>query len=91
MMELSVAQYFGYTDTDVDAGVYVSEVVSKSPSDKAGIKAGDIIIEVDGEEISSVASLRYELYKHEVGDTISIKINRDGTDKTVSVKLGTNS
>jgi len=91
ILELAVAQYFGYTKSELEAGVYVSEVVAKSPSDKAGIKAGDIIVDINGEKITSLAEFRYELYKHKVGDTVKIKVNRDGNEKLFDVKLGTNS
>jgi len=72
---------------NVESGVAVLEVVSDSPAYKAGIESGDIIIELAGEEIESVAELRYELYKHSPSDTINIKINRNGSEKILSVTL----
>ena len=52
----------------VEKGVAILEVSSSSPAEKAGLKKGDIITNLEKEEISSVAELRYELYKHNPGD-----------------------
>lgn len=90
MTELTVAKYYGYVDTNVEKGVFVTEVVDGSPAAKAGIKEKDIILEVNDKEVNSSANLRYELYKNEVGDTVKVKVNRDGKELTLDIKLGTN-
>ena len=71
----------------VEKGVAVLEVVSSSPAEKAGLKKGDIITKLEKEEISSVAELRYELYKHNPGDKITITYNRNGKELTSEVTL----
>ncbi len=71
----------------VEKGVAVLEVVSSSPAEKAGLKQGDIITKLDAEEISSVAELRYELYKHNPTDKITITYNRSGKVLTAEVTL----
>ena len=43
--------------------------------------------EIEDEKISSVAKLRYELYKHNPGDTIKVTYNRDGKENTAEVTL----
>ena len=67
--------------------VVVDEVQSKSAAEEAGIKKGDIIKEIDGVEITSAATLRYQLYRHNVGDVIKVKVQRDNEEKTFKVKL----
>ena len=47
----------------------------------------DYIEEIEDEKISSVAKLRYELYKHNPGDTIKVTYNRDGKENTAEVTL----
>ena len=72
---------------DVDYGVYVESVVDNSPADKGGIKAGDVITEVDGKEVANLAYLRYLLYNHSVGDTMKVKVYRDGDYKELNITL----
>ena len=72
---------------NIDSGVAVLEVVSSSPAEKAGLQKGDIIIKIDDEEITSVAKLRYELYKHNPGEKIEITYNRDGKEQKCSITL----
>jgi serine protease Do len=57
-------------------GAYVTNVEANSPAEKAGIKAGDIIVEVGGVVIQSSAGLIDELAKHAEGETLAIKIYR---------------
>ena len=72
---------------NVTEGVAVLEVVSSSPAAKAGLQKNDIITKIEDEKISSVAKLRYELYKHNPGDTIKVTYNRDGKENTAEVTL----
>lgn len=71
----------------ITEGVAVIEVVSSSPAAKAGLEKGDIVIKINDEKVSSVAKLRYELYKHKPGDKIDITYNRDGKKYTAQIKL----
>lgn len=71
-----------------DAGVLVNEVVKDSPADKGGLKAGDLIIAVDGTPVSTVHDLRRILGKHQPGDTIRLELVRRGSRRTVDVALG---
>ncbi len=72
---------------EVTKGVAILEVVSTSPAEKAGLKKGDIITKIDKEKIESVAELRYELYKHNPGETINITYNRNGKEHNTSILL----
>ncbi len=80
--------YYNYLSRlNVTTGVLVTDVEKNSDADKAGLKSNDIIMELDGKSTSSLAYLRFELYKHSVGDTVTIKVNRDGDVKELKVKL----
>lgn len=72
---------------DVDSGIVVISAEKNSPAETAGLKKGDILLEFDGTEIKSIAHFRFMLYKHSVGDTISLKYYRDDKIKDVKVKL----
>lgn len=63
-------------------------VIPGSPADKAGLKAGDIIEEVNGDKITTDNTLSLLTQKYNVGDTISLKVLREGKEITIEVKLG---
>ncbi len=72
---------------DVDSGVVIAGIESGTGAADSDLQEGDIIIAIDGEEVEDSAYLRYELYKHSVGDTIEITYIRDGKEMTTDVKL----
>jgi len=74
-------------DLDISSGVYISKIEKDSPAAKAGMKVGDVIIKADGEEITTLAYLRYRLYQHEVGDNIDLVVYRDGKEVDLTVNL----
>ena len=69
-------------------GVYVVDVVQGGPADKAGLKAGDRIVSIDGTEIARKDDLGTLMQQHTAGDTLSITVARDGQMQTVSLTLG---
>lgn len=85
------SNYYNYLqNTNLSSGVVVVDVENNSSAKKAGLQQGDIITKINDNETENVAYLRYELYKHKVGDTITITYERNGKTKTVKVKLTSN-
>lgn len=72
---------------NVDAGVYVQNVTLDGPAGKAGIQRGDIILSVGGEKTDSVGELRAAITSHQVGDSVEIKIIRNGDKMTLAAVL----
>ncbi|WP_281181726.1 S1C family serine protease [Sporosarcina ureilytica] len=71
---------------DVKEGVVVNEIVPNSPADVAGVKRYDVVIEMDGERITDMITLRKHLYNEkEVGDTMTMKVYREG--KLVEINM----
>ncbi len=62
-------------------------VFPKSPAEKAGLKEGDIIIEVDRKKINSENTLIGVISRKRVGQTVSVRINRSGKEMTVRATL----
>jgi len=81
-----LAQYFGVKQ---GKGILISEVTKGGAADKAGLKAGDVIVQVDGRPISGVEELRATLNDNFTGDThkVNMIIVRDHHEQTVSVEL----
>ncbi len=69
-------------------GVVVSEVQKGSPAEDAGIKAGDVIVELDGKLMATASQLRNAVGIRRVGDKVKIKLIREGSQKTLTVKIG---
>ena len=76
----------GY-ELNVDAGVYVERVTINGPAGRAGIQRGDIILEVGGTAVNTVADLRAAVTSHKVGETVKVKYERDNQQNTVDVSL----
>ena len=62
-------------------------VVKNSPAEKAGIKEGDVILEVNGEKIDSDNTLVTIIQKFKVGDTVKVKVLTNGTEKELTITL----
>lgn len=85
---ISHPYYSSYlSKSELTSGVMIIDVEKNSPAASGGLKSGDIIVKINGKAISNVAYLRYELYKHNIGDTIEVEIEREGKEKTLSIKL----
>ena len=87
MEDLATALYYGAgIPNGIETGVYLSTVDKDSPSADAGLKAGDIIVKLGDNDITSIATLRYYLYKYSVGDTVKVSFYRGNNLKTVNIK-----
>ncbi|WP_457913668.1 serine endoprotease DegQ [Candidatus Gillettellia adelgis] len=74
-------------NTAAQRGAFVSEVLPKSAAAKAGIKAGDILIAIDGKLINSFAELRAKVGTTAPGKKIRIGLLRDGKSQEILVTL----
>ena len=73
---------------DEPRGALVASVAQNSPSDKAGVKAGDIILEFDGERIQEMKQLPIIVARTKVGKKVKVKIWRDKKEITKIIELG---
>jgi serine protease Do len=70
------------------SGALVGEVNPKSPAEKAGIKNGDVIVEVNGKKVEDPRGLRLTVSGMAPGTKVQLKLVRDGKEKTVEAELG---
>lgn len=74
-------------DSSIKAGVILVKVNSGYPASDGGLKDGDIITKIDGNDIKTVSEFKYELYKHNIGDTIEVTYYRNGKESKTKLKL----
>lgn len=89
--------YIGISGRDLDKitasrnnlveGIYVVSVEEYSAAEKAGIKAGDVIIKADGKEIKTMNELNEIKNTHNIGDSMTVTINRNGHEKDITITL----
>ena len=68
-------------------GVYITEVSSMSAAERAGLQKGDIITEFAGETVTSADDLNAIKAKQTSGDTVSVKIDRNGKEMTLNLVI----
>lgn len=78
---------------DMPSGVYVQQVIKSSPAQKAGISAGDVIVSIDGSNVSTMDGLKEKISNLKAGKKVKIVVKRQnqmGTyeKKTLTVTLG---
>jgi Do/DeqQ family serine protease len=73
--------------SDLDLGAVITQVAPGSSAAKAGLKAGDIVIAVDGEQVRSAADMRNKVGLSRVGKTIELTVLRDGAVHKISTEI----
>ncbi len=79
-----LAASFGLKDTK---GALVSDVIADSPAEKAGLKAGDIILEFNNTPVSDVKDLQNKVENTKVGETVTLGVWRDKKKIAISIKI----
>ncbi len=79
-----LGDYFGVKDAE---GALITEADEDGPAYKAGLRAGDVIVEVDGEKIDDVDELKEKISDKDEGDKAEVKIIRDRQPKKFTVEV----
>lgn len=72
---------------EIDDGIYVAQVNSKSSAEMYGIKEKDILLEVDGIALEKMCDLRSYIYTKKPGDEVTFKVLRNKRESNITVKL----
>ena len=75
-------------DLKSNRGVLVAEVLEGTPADRGGLANGDVILGIDGEDVSSPNELSRRVASLPPGERIRVKVLREGRERTVNVTLG---
>ena len=93
-MLIAVALLFGVYSTkgklEASGTVAVTALAEDGPATRAGVQVDDVVVSVDGLAITSADQFVSTVQSHQPGDTISVVVDRDGTQLPISVTLGTN-
>ena len=73
---------------NLEKGIYVAQISSNGPTSSTDIKIGDVITQIDNEEINTMSELRKFIYQKNPNDTINLKILRNGIQKEIQIVLG---
>ena len=90
--------YMGISGIDIDSndakryslveGIYVRSVEDFSAAQKADIRIGDVIIEMDGKKVTNMNELNALKNAHQIGDEVTLKVNRSGKEIEIKLTLG---
>lgn len=80
----ALAKEFKLKDTH---GALVGDVTPDSPAEKAGLKSGDLILDFNGKKVTDSRHLKLEVARTQPGETVPVKVLRDGDTKTLDVKV----
>lgn len=69
-------------------GAFIQRVVEGTPAEEAGLKAGDIIVKIDGKDINEQKTLAQVIRSHKVGDRLVLTIDRNGETLALTATLG---
>jgi 2-alkenal reductase len=69
-------------------GAFIQRVVKDSPAEKAGLKAGDIIVKVDDQAINEKSTLSNAIRARQVGDSLKLAVDRNGEQVNLTATLG---
>lgn len=72
---------------NVPQGVYVEEIIKDSSAEKSGLKVGDIITAINGNNIKTISELNKIKYTYNVGDKISLTITRENKEMNIELTL----
>ncbi len=85
VMTPGLASYYGLS---VTTGILVTEVARGSAAEKAGLQAGDVILQISGQDINDSTPYLNVLMRHRPGDKVTLSINRTGQALNLDVVLG---
>ncbi|MDR1132663.1 MAG: Do family serine endopeptidase [Synergistaceae bacterium] len=72
----------------VENGAVVAQVMPDSPAEKAGLKRGDVVSAIDGNEMKKASDVVFYVRSKLAGDTVSVEIYRDSKKQAIKVELG---
>jgi serine protease Do len=82
------AGYLGITVQETPDGLQITTVVANSAAEAAGLKVGDILVKVGGNDVDKPEEFTAELWKFKAGEKVTLTIRRDGEEQELEAALG---
>jgi putative serine protease PepD len=76
------------SDTANGEGAQIAQVTSGGPSADAGLQPGDVVVKVDGQDITGANDVAAAIEDNKPGDKVEVTVRRGGSDRTIDVTLG---
>jgi S1-C subfamily serine protease len=67
-------------------GVIISQIYPGGPADRAGLREGDVLLAVDGQPVNDVGSVTYRIGVRKPGDTVALRIRREGAERQLTLR-----
>ncbi len=83
-LNVQLGEYFGVSD---GKGALIEEVVPDSPAEKAGLKAGDVVVEIEGAKVEGPADVSNVIHEKEKGEKVELTVLREKKEREFSVEL----
>jgi serine protease Do len=84
-LDEDLAESFGYDSAD---GVLIGDLVDNGPGQKAGLRAGDIVVQFDGQAVKSANELRNAVARTQPDKNVKLKVFREGELTTLTIEIG---
>lgn len=83
------SEMLGYyaTNIEIQKGIYIYNINKGAPAAAAGLRARDVITNINGEEVNTLVRFKSMLYSMDPGDVINVKYIRNGTEYNVDIEL----
>ncbi len=76
-------------DAKVKDGVVIAKVVEGAPAETSGLEKGDVIVKINDDDVTNIATFRYYLYKYEPNTKVKLTVYRGGDIKEIEVQINT--
>ncbi len=70
------------------SGVFIDSVLPGSPAEEAGLREGDIILDIDGEEVTTIVEVQQAVIRREFDEPVEVTVLRRGRERTITVRTG---
>jgi serine protease Do len=80
--------WLGVTAGESEGRIVIAEIEPKSPAEQAKLREGDVVVKLDGKDLTTSQGLSQEIRSRKPGAEITLKIERDGKPQDVKVRLG---